>query len=70
MVNTKVKQLTEADIRLLLEQSPAIRDLIQLSAQCSPQGRTELLNIITHTLKGASGSGRVPSRSTGTNQHK
>lgn len=58
MVDTKVKQLTESDISLLLEQSPAMRELIQLSAQCSPQGRTELLNIITRTLN-ARGSGNA-----------
>ena len=59
MVNTKVKQLTEADISLLLEQSPAIRELIQISAQCSPQGRTELLNIITRTLQASSARERA-----------
>ena len=47
MVNTRNReQLTEQRLRVLIERSPALAELIQLSDKCGPQGRVELLRII------------------------
>ena len=65
MVDTKAnrhgQQLTETRLRTLIEQSPAIDEIIRLSDKLGPQGRTELLNIISKRIRqGARGSKRTP----------
>jgi len=57
----KPQQLTETYLRTLIEQSPAIDEIIRLSDKLGPQGRTELLNIIYKRIRqGARESKRTP----------
>lgn len=54
------KQLTESQLRLLIESSQALAEIIALADKVGPQGRTELLRILHERVNERERVGRWP----------